>query len=120
MVDTKKITAQAEIHHALLLGLQLMVSTNRSPEIVGVWMFRLFRRQHLEKFVSSFDKLGLTGLPDAVACAQYHVMSNSIGGVPVEYIYESDRKAWVRFRFRAGCTTAPQFAVSLNLSVRVS
>ena len=99
MVDTKKITAQAEMHHALLLGLQLMVSTNRSPEIVGDWMFRLFRRQHLEKFVSSFDKLGLTGLPDAVACAQYHVMSNSIGGVPVEYMYESDRKAWVRFRY---------------------
>ena len=36
------IQAQAELHHALLLGLQLMVSTNRSPEEVGDWMFRLF------------------------------------------------------------------------------
>ena len=26
-------------------------------------------------------------------------MSNSIGGVPVEYMYETDQKAWVRFRY---------------------
>jgi len=62
-------------------------------------MFNLFRRQHLEKFLSSFDKLGLSDLPHAVACAQYHVLSNNIGGVGVEYMAESDRKAWVRFRY---------------------
>jgi len=28
---------------------------------MGDWMFRLFRRQHLEKFLSSFANLGLTG-----------------------------------------------------------
>ena len=27
---------------------------------MGDWMFRLFRRQHLEKFLSSFANLGLT------------------------------------------------------------
>lgn len=93
------IQAQAELHHALWLGLQLMVTTNRSPDEVGDWMFRLFRRQHLDKFLSSFGKLGLMDLPDAVACAKYHVMSNSIGGVSVEYMYEGDQKAWVRFRY---------------------
>ena len=62
-------------------------------------MFRLFRRQHLDKFLSSFDKLGLSHLPDAVACAKYHVLSNGIGGVPVEFMPESERKAWVRFRY---------------------
>jgi len=93
------IAAQAEIHHALLLGLQLMISSNRDRSDVYDWMFRLFRRQHNDKFLSSFGKLGLNGLPDAVACAQYHVMSNSVGGVPVEYLAENDRKAWVRFRF---------------------
>lgn len=99
MDDTRYIAAQAEIHHAYLLGLQLMISSNKGPDVMGDWMFRLFRRQHLDKFLSSFDKLGLTGLPDAVACARYHVMSNSIGGVPVEYMYENDQKAWVRFRY---------------------
>jgi hypothetical protein len=97
--DVPAIRAQAHIHHAYLLGLQLMVATNRPNAEMGEWMFRLFRRQHLEKFLSSFDKLGLSGLPDAVACARYHVLSNDLGGVGVEYMYESDRKAWVRFRY---------------------
>ena len=93
------VNAQAELHHQYLLGLELMVATNEGPEVVGDWMFRLFRRQHEDKFLSSFAKLGLDGLPDAVACAQYHVLSNSMGGVAVEYMYESDSKAWVRFRY---------------------
>ncbi len=93
------IRAQAHIHHAYLLGLQLMVSTNQPKAVVGDWMFRLFRRQHEEKFLSSFEKLGLADLPHAVACAKYHVLSNNLGGVGVEYMYESDQKAWVRFRY---------------------
>ena len=93
------IRAQAHLHHAYLLGLQLMISTREGPEVMGDWMFRLFRRQHLEKFLSSFDKLGLSDLPHAVACAKYHVLSNNMGGVGVEFMPESDRKAWVRFRY---------------------
>ena len=95
----RAIEAQAEIHHQYLLGLQLMVAVRGGPDVIGEWMFRLFRRQHEEKFLSSFKKLGLEGLPDAVACARYHVLSNSMGGVPVEYMEESDKKAWVRFRY---------------------
>lgn len=93
------IRAQAHLHHALLLGLELMVATREGPTVMGDWMFRLFRRQHEEKFLSSFAKLGLDGLPHAVACARYHVLSNGIGGVGVEFMAESDTKAWVRFRY---------------------
>lgn len=93
------IRAQAHIHHALLLGLQLMISTRKGPDVMGDWMFKLFRRQHLDKFLSSFDKLGLTGQPHAVACAKYHVLSNNMGGVGVEFMPETDQKAWVRFRY---------------------
>jgi len=93
------IRAQAHLHHAWLLGLQLTVATREGPEVMGDWMFRLFRRQHETKFLSSFEKLGLADLPHAVACARYHVLSNNVGGVGVEYAEESDRKAWVRFRY---------------------
>jgi hypothetical protein len=93
------ISAQAHLHHQYFLGLQLMVATKEGAEVIGDWMFRLFRRQHEEKFLSSFEKLGLGDLPDAVACARYHVLSNSIGGVRVEYMEENDKKAWVRFRY---------------------
>ncbi len=97
--EISAIRAQAHIHHAYFLGLQLMVATRKGPEVMGEWMFNLFRRQHLEKFLSSFDKLGLADLPHAVACAKYHTLSNNIGGVGVEYMAESNRKAWVRFRY---------------------
>ena len=93
------VSAQAGLHHRYLLGLELMVATREGPDVVGEWMLRLFRRQHEEKFLQSFRKLGLEGLPDAVACARYHVLSNGIGGVAVEYMEESDTKAWVRFRY---------------------
>lgn len=93
------VAAQAEFHHQFLMGLELMVATRETPDVMGDWMFRLFRRQHEEKFLSSFTKLGLDNEPHAVACAKYHVLSNGMGGVAVEYMEESSRKAWVRFRY---------------------
>ncbi len=93
------IEAQASLHHQYFLGLQLMVAVEESRETVFDWMFRLFRRQHEEKFLSSFEKLGLSDQPHAVACAKYHVLSNGMGGVAVEYMEESSTKAWVRFRY---------------------
>jgi hypothetical protein len=99
VASTDAIAAQAWLHHQWLLGLQLMVATREGPQVMGDWMFRLFRRQHEEKFLASFDKLGLRGLPHADACARYHVLSNSIGGVAVEYMPEGPHKAWVRFRY---------------------
>ena len=96
---SEAIDAQAHIHHQFFLGLQLLVAVETSKQTVFDWMFQLFRRQHEEKFLSSFEKLGLSDLPHAVACAKYHVLSNSMGGVGVEYMYENDEKAWVRFRY---------------------
>ena len=99
MSDSHAVAAQAELHHQYFIGLQLIVAVEEPRSTVYDWMFRLFRRQHEEKFLSSFDKLGLRGLPDAIACAQYHALSNRMGGVAVEYMEESVRKAWVRFRY---------------------
>ena len=73
--DAAAMSAQAELHHQYLLGLQLAVAMREGPEVVGDWLFRVFRRLHEEKFLSSFRKLGLDGLPDAVACARYHTLS---------------------------------------------
>ncbi|MAP12890.1 MAG: hypothetical protein CMQ61_12665, partial [Gammaproteobacteria bacterium] len=59
-VVLKAVRAQAELHHAYLLGLQLMVANHHDSDAIEEWMFRLFRQQHLDKFLSSFDKLGLS------------------------------------------------------------
>lgn len=89
--------AVAHLYHTLFTGLILTVVTRRSATDAAAWVEALFRKQHHAKFLSSFEKLGLRGMPPAVAAAAYHYHSNRIGGVDVEFMRESDRKAWVRF-----------------------
>jgi hypothetical protein len=91
------LAATAELYHRWLTGLLLMVVSRRGGAAAAELVFRLFRRQQLEKFLPGLDKLGLRGLPDAVACAQYHYLSNHVGGVKVEFIPETERKSWVRY-----------------------
>ncbi|MGF1596030.1 MAG: hypothetical protein ACFCVK_03725 [Acidimicrobiales bacterium] len=90
-------SALGELYHRYLTGLLLALiirhGTDRAAEVV----FRTFRRQHLELFLPGLAKLGLDGLPPAVACARYHVLSNALGGVRVEWIPESDTRSWVRY-----------------------
>ena len=95
--EARRYRAVADLYHAYLTGLLLMFVSRRGLEDAAELVFRTFRRQHLEKFLPGLEKLGLTNLPDAVACAKYHYLSNHLGGVKVEYIYESDRKAWIRY-----------------------
>ncbi|MGH7415539.1 MAG: hypothetical protein ACREKJ_15185, partial [Candidatus Rokuibacteriota bacterium] len=85
------------LYQGLLTGLVLTLVTRRGEDDAAEFVFRLFRRQHLDKFRPGLAKLGLDRLPHAVACAQYHYLSNQLGGVRTEYAYESDRKAWVRY-----------------------
>jgi hypothetical protein len=87
----------ADLYHAYFTGLILSVVTRRNTADAAEFMFRVFRRQQQERFLPGLEKLGLNGLPHAVAAAQYHYLSNWIGGVSVEYIFESDRKAWIRY-----------------------
>jgi hypothetical protein len=94
---TAELGAAAELYHTYFTGLILTVVSRRSGGDAAEWVFRVFRHQHQEKFLSSFDKLGLRGMPPAVACAAYHYLSNAVGGVGVEFMLESDTKAWVRF-----------------------
>lgn len=89
--------AVSVLYQALLTGLVLTLVTRRSEDEAADFVFRLFRRQHSEKFLPGLAKLGLDRLPPAVACAQYHYLSNQLGGVKTEYAHESDRKAWVRY-----------------------
>jgi len=70
--------AVSVLYQALLTGLVLTLVTRRSEDEAADFVFRLFRRQHLEKFLPGLAKLGLDRLPPAVACAQYHYLSNQI------------------------------------------
>jgi hypothetical protein len=87
----------ADLYHAFFTGLVLTVVTRRDRHDAAEFMFRVFRRQQQERFLPGLKKLGIDHLPPAVAAAQYHYLSNWIGGVHVEYMYENDRKAWIRY-----------------------
>jgi hypothetical protein len=63
----------ADLYHAYFTGLILTVVTRRGTSDAAEFVFRVFRRQQQERFL--------------------HYLSNWIGGVCVEYMYESDRKA---------------------------
>lgn len=89
--------AVARLYNALMTGLVLTLVTRAGEDAAARFVFGHFRRQHLEKFRPGLKKLGLDGLPDAVACAQYHYFSNALGGVKTEFMPESERKAWVRY-----------------------
>ena len=89
--------AIADLYHAMFTGLIMTLVTRRGSADAAEFVFRVFRRQHHERFLPGLQKLGLDKLPHPVAAAQYHYLSNFIGGVSVEYMYESDRKAWVRY-----------------------
>ena len=95
--DARALQAATGLYHAYFTGLILTLVTRRSARDAAEWVLRVFRHQHHEKFLPSFGKLGLEDMPDAVACAAYHYLSNSIGGVSVEFMRESDHKAWINF-----------------------
>lgn len=89
--------AVAEWYHAYFTGIVLYTSSRLGAAKAEELVYEIFCRQRRERFLPGLKKLGLEKLPHAVAAAQYHYLSNHIGGVSVEYMYESDRKAWIRY-----------------------
>ncbi len=89
--------AVADWYHACFTGMVLFTVSRLGTAKAEEFVHEIFCHQRRERFVPGLRKLGLDHLPHAVAAAQYHYLSNHIGGVPVEYIYESDRKAWIRY-----------------------
>ncbi len=61
------IEAVARLYHDALTALILTVVVQRGREVAAVLVFRLFRRKHLGQFLPGLEKLGLRGLPPAVA-----------------------------------------------------
>ncbi|WP_153504856.1 hypothetical protein [Cumulibacter manganitolerans] len=95
--DERTWRAVAELYHAFFTGIVLASSSRLGGQRAADLVFEVFSRQREQKFVAGLQKLGLAGQPDAVAAAKYHYLSNWIGGVNVEFMPESDRKAWIRY-----------------------
>lgn len=89
--------AVTEMYHAYFTGIILSTVSRAGRHRAARLTYEVFDRQRAEKFVPGLRKLGIDHLPAAVAAAQYHYLSNHIGGVKVKFIPESDHKAWIRY-----------------------
>ena len=96
-IPRQDLSVLGDLYKQFMTGILLALATRAGAQRGAEVVFRSFRRQQKEKFLTGLDKLGLRRLPPAVACAQYHYLSNALGGAKVEWIPETDRKSWVRF-----------------------
>ena len=89
--------AVAKLHQSYFTGCVLAASMRLGAARAAELVYQIFCRQRMQRFLPGLKKLGIDQLPPAVAAAQYHYLSNNMGGVAVEYMYENDRKAWIRY-----------------------
>lgn len=89
--------AVATWYHSYFTGIVLYTVSRMGPSKAREFVYEIFCHQRRERFLPGLKKLGLDKLPHAVAAAQYHYLSNHIGGVSVQYMYETERKAWIRY-----------------------
>lgn len=97
VTDERRWRAVAELYHGYFTGIVLAASSRLGTQRASALVQEVFSRQREQKFLGGLDKLGLAGEPPAVAAAKYHYLSNWIGGVRVEFMPETDRKAWIRY-----------------------
>ena len=97
MPTPSAMEAVGDLYHAWFTGMILTTVTRRGEADAAELVFRVFRHQQQARFLPGLKKLGLSGMPPAVAAARYHYLSNAIGGVGVEYHEEGPGKAWIRY-----------------------
>lgn len=95
--DIPAYRALERLYHSYLTGLILTISSRAGSSSAADLVFHMFRRQQQANFLPALKRLGLEHLPHAVASAQYNYIVNRVGGVKVEYVYENDQKAWIRY-----------------------
>lgn len=64
--------------------------------LVEIWR-RLLSSEQRDRFLAALDKLEIRDNPPAVTAAFYHYFSNKIGGLNMQVVVESPRKAWIRY-----------------------
>jgi hypothetical protein len=57
--DSAAVEALAGLYHSWITGLVLTILNRRDGVLAEEFVFQLFRRQHLERFLPGLEKLGL-------------------------------------------------------------
>jgi hypothetical protein len=83
-----------------------VINTHGEPAALGL-EFDFMRRHQEAHFLDGAEKLGILDQPHPALCAQYHALSNQIGGLDMGYTDEGDGRAWVYYLPPQGLAGSP-------------
>lgn len=96
--DLRNRTALAGTFSWLIVsGITGMVYREKGEAALNEIWRRLLSSEQKDRFIAALDKLQIRDNPPAVTAALYHYHSNSIGGLNMQIVVESPRKAWIRY-----------------------
>ena len=79
-------------------AIQLTILREHGGPDLAAFKHAILRRHQRSHFLPGVDKLGIDrGLPPAVIAGRYHYLSNTIGGLAMEYVEETPQKVWIRY-----------------------
>ena len=80
-------------------GMTVVTLFQHGEETVVRWRFKMLNRHQSGHFIEGLKKLGIDPdkEPAAVVAAKYHYFSNGLGGIDLEMVVESPKKAWIRY-----------------------
>ncbi|WP_073103049.1 hypothetical protein [Pollutimonas bauzanensis] len=88
----------ADFWVSLWSSIQLSILRDKGAEDLIRFKTLILRTHQRTHFLDGLDKLHIDrSLPPAVVAAQYHYLSNKIGGLNLQYIEESPKKVWIRY-----------------------
>jgi hypothetical protein len=79
-------------------ALTAMTFREKGEDAIHKLWFLLLASHQGDHFREGLKKLGIHDDPPAVAAAKYHYFTNIIGGLDMEYVEESPRKVWIRYK----------------------
>lgn len=78
-------------------GLTAVTYAEKGADALHKLWFLFLTTHQGEKYHEGLRKLGIENDTPAVAAAKYHYFTNLIGGLEMEYVEETPRKAWIRY-----------------------
>jgi hypothetical protein len=79
-------------------ALTAMTFREKGEDAIHKLWFLLLTSHQGDHYREGLKKLGIQDDPPAVAAAKYHYFTNIIGGLDMEYVEESPRKVWLRYK----------------------
>lgn len=94
----QRCTTMAKLWRRMYTAVQLTLLRDKEVTALEQLKYNFLSRHQASHFLDGLKKIGVDASePPAIVAAKYHYLSNILGGLRMEYIEESPRKAWIRY-----------------------